>query len=136
MVINEKNSSLGLSAINSCLLSHHKNTVKFGLGSLLNYTQIFQKSKNVTSPIRVIGSQGGFRHIMEAVSKALEVNDYEALLYATKLIVNLSSSPELIFVFAEAGYLDYLCRICTSLKEGPKHGQTDQKLKKYSKLII
>jgi hypothetical protein len=84
----------------------------------------------------VVGENGGLQHIFYALSKALDYVDYEALTYGVKLVVNLCSNDEICFVIAEAGYVDYLCRISNCLKDGPKHGQTDVKLKKYSKIII
>jgi len=76
-------------------------------------------------PSMAVGLNGGLNHIFSGIAKALEVMDLESLLYGSKLMVNLSVSSELIFVVGESGYIDYLCRIITCLKDGPKHGQTD-----------
>ena len=88
------------------------------------------------SPYEAIGKHGGLQHIMMAIGRSLDWMDFESLLYGVKLIHNLSSSAEMIFVIGESGYIDYLCRIIQRLKEGVKSDIQDQKLKKYSKLII
>ena len=62
--------------------------------------------------------------------------EYEALVYGCKLVVNLCTNTELSFVIADAGYIDNLLRISSCLRDGPKHGQADVKLKKYAKVII
>lgn len=44
----------------NCLRSTSRNTIKFGLGSLLNYTQVFNKEKDkLSSPFEVVGDNGG-----------------------------------------------------------------------------
>ena len=131
-------SQQGIKAIFNCLNQRHRNTVKFALGALLNYTQVFQKSENgqLYSPFHAFGLNGGIQHLMAAMNTSLDLLDYESMLYSSKLVSNLTSSPELVLVMGESQVADYLCRMVQRLKDGPKHGQTDQKLKKYGPLII
>ena len=91
-VINENES--GLFAIFYCILSKNRNTIKFGLGSILNYTQVYQKSgaksSNLISPFDLIGDSGGLHHIRLAMSRSLALVDYESILYGVKVLINLS----------------------------------------------
>jgi len=91
-VINENES--GLFAIFCCILSKNRNTIKFGLGSILNYTQVYQKSgganSSIISPFDLIGDSGGLHHIKLAMSRSLDALDYESILYGIKILINLS----------------------------------------------
>jgi hypothetical protein len=73
---------------------NNKNTVKFALGSILNYTQVYMKIKDESptfmSPFDAIGNHGGLQHIMMAIGRSLEALDFESLLYGAKIIINLS----------------------------------------------
>jgi len=91
-VINEDQS--GLIAIFYCILSKNRNAIKFGLGSILNYTQVYQKSgtngSKLISPFDLIGESGGLYHIKLAMSRSLDSLDYESILYGVKILINLS----------------------------------------------
>lgn len=90
-VINENES--GLFAIFCCILSVNRNTIKFGLGSILNYTQVYQKSansSNLISPFDLIGNGGGLHHIKLAIGRSLDSLDYDSILYGVKILINLS----------------------------------------------
>lgn len=117
-------SQQGVKAIFNCLNQRHRNTVKFALGALLNYTQVFQKSEQgkLYSPFHAFGLNGGIQHLMAAMNTALDLLDYESMLYSAKLVSNLSLSAELVLVMGETQVADYLCRMIQRLKDGPKNG--------------
>jgi hypothetical protein len=81
----------GMFSIFACLVSPHKSTIKFGLGSFLHFTQVYSRHKDlVYSPVLAIGLNGGLKHLQMAVLRSLENVDYESLLYSSKIFANLA----------------------------------------------
>ena len=115
----------GLFSIFYCILSTtNKNTVKFRLGSILNYSQVYQKQESGSGLLNIydiIGIHGGLKHIHSGILRSINNSDYESVQYGIKILMNLSKSNEISYISVkEVGVLDLLCLCISKVQDGLK----------------
>lgn len=104
-----------LNGIYQCLQSTSKSAVKFALGALLNLTLLKEDFRERSSDI--ILATGGLSHLVCAVQKSYNSNDFDSMHYGMKAFINLVKfrPPVVKILTVELGYLDIVFQLCRQM---------------------
>ena len=95
--------------------STSKAAVKFALGALLNLT-LLSEDLRLTSCEKILQT-GGLSHLVCAVQKTYNSNDFESMHFGMKALLNLAKyrAPIVKICVMELGYLEIIFQLCRQM---------------------